>query len=200
VHSPAGTPQRAAAADADEAPSTLELVAGYGKWVVRAVVFGALALAAIVIVPRFLKGREAAAVWDKAVAAHNAGRFDEAIALYKDAKAKAPADYTDLQQSFPVEIAKSYRAAGAALLEADKAVEAAKIYQDWIDTAPESAAAGGAYFEAARCYQRATIQNPALRETALRYAREALAKGGGEFSRQEIERFIEVMERKKTEP
>ena len=182
------------APEEDDARSGAAAVAG--RWAVRVVVFGALAVAAYLIVPRFLKGREAAGIWDRAVAAHNAGRFGEAIDLYKQAKETAPEGYAQLHESFPKEIAKSFRAACDKRKLDGQYAEAGRLFAEWAAVAPETAQEAGATFEAARCFQMASIRDKALRKTALAYARKALEQGGGQFSRAEIERFIERLERK----
>ncbi len=191
-----GSGQGRRAPPEDDARSGTDTAAAAGKWVVRIAVFGALAVAAYVIVPRFLKGREAAGIWDQAVAAHNAGRFQDAIDLYKQAREAAPEGYTQLEDRFPKEIAKSFRAACDKLKLDGQYAEAGRLFAEWAAVAPETAHEVGAVFEAARCFQMASIRDKALRKTALEYARKALEQGGGPFSRAEIERFIERLERK----
>jgi len=159
------------------------------------VVFGALALAALVIVPPYLQAWKAKPKWDAAVDAHNQGRYAEAIGFYKEARALAP-DFKEMQRDFPVEIAKAYRGELQRLTDAGQYLEAGKLCEDWLATTPDEAVKDGILFEAARAFQLATIKDPGQRATALRYAREALAKGGGTFSREEIQRFIERLERK----
>ncbi|MCX7934182.1 MAG: hypothetical protein N3A66_02860 [Planctomycetota bacterium] len=169
------------------------VLALYGKWIVRGVVFGALALAALMIVPRFLRGMKVKPKWDEAVAACEAQDYRKALSLFKEARDIAP-DYQEglpipglggrsMSELYPEEAAKCYQGLALKAEEEGKWAEAAAVWKEMIEDIPEKAKAEDAYFKAAqnldRVEEKDSSRKAKLKEEAKKYARLAIDKAGG---------------------
>lgn len=172
-----------------------EYSAGRKRYVdrgIRAVVVIGLVIAALLIVPGYLRGKQAKQKWDAAIAAHNAGDYDEAITLFKESQEIAP-DYEDLQKLFPTEISKSYEGKAFKCEEQVQWLAAAKAYQALIEVNPQRALKDNIYLRAAQDFSRAKNN-----ETALKIAKQGLEAHGGDND--PLRRFIERLERKAGKP
>ncbi len=165
----------------------------YGRWIVRGVVIGVLALAALMIVPRFLRGIKVKPKWDEAVAACEAQDYRKALSLFKEARDIAP-DYQEglpipglggrsMSELYPEEAAKCYQGLARKAEEEGKWAEAAAFWKEMIEDIPEKAKAEDAYFKTAQNLDRIPENDSGrkakLKEEAKRFARLAIDKAGG---------------------
>lgn len=172
----------------------------YGRWIVRGVVIGVLALAALMIVPRFLRGMKVKPKWDEAVSACEAQDYRKALSLFKEAREIAP-DYQEglplpgmggrtMSELYPEEAAKCYQGLAFKAEEEGKWTEAAAVWKEMIEDIPEKAKAVDAYFKAAqnidRIDEKDSSRKAKLKEEAKKFARLAIDKAGGKHPQAEM--------------
>ena len=163
--------------------------AAYGKWLLRGLVVGALIVAALKIIPPYLQSMAAKPKWDAAVAAFEAGKPQEALRLYKEAKGIAP-DWPEISKMYPEEATKCYKAIGLQAEEAGNWVEAATAWKQMIDDLPDQALAEDAWYKAAQSLDRAGAT-----AEAGKFARDAIAKAGGKHEL--AQKLVEKLGKKK---
>jgi len=147
---------------------------GPGAWILRVVVFGAVGIAAFVIVPPWWSAWQAKPKWDDAVSAYEAGEFKKAIGLFQEAKKLAP-DWEEIGNKFPEELVKCYLGMAQNAEEASDWKGAAEAWMMMIREVPDRALREDAYYKAARFLRF----DPARAEEAKAYAQRAIEKAGG---------------------
>ena len=153
-----------------EAPSQ---AAAYGRWMLRGLIMGALVVAGLKIVPPYLQAQAAKPKWEAAVNAFEAGKPQDALKLYQEAKSLAPS-WDEVKGKYPEDAGKCYRAIGQQAEDEGKWVAAAANWKQMIEDVPDEAKGADAWYKAALALDRAGV-----REDAAVFAREAIAKAGG---------------------
>ncbi len=144
----------------------------YIAWGVRAVVVIALAIAALMIVPPWMRAKEAEPIWNEAVETANGGDHQKALELYAKAM-KIAHDFEEMKQNYPIEVAKCHQAIAYKAERQGDYKEAVKHYKKVVANDPELTQKESVHLRIAECYNRSERREA----EALKYAKLAVEKG-----------------------